>query len=188
MSSRFAFRETALSGLLVVDRLPVGDSRGFLERMFCEDDLAGPLAGRRITQINRTLTSNKGVVRGMHMQLAPHAEIKIVSCLRGEIFDVAVDVRQGSPTFLQWHGEILSADNHRSLFIPEGFAHGFQTLTESCELMYFHTHSYTAGAEFALNATDPLVDIQWPLAIAERSQRDVSHPYMNQTFSGVAPQ
>ena len=121
----------------------------------------------------------------MHFQHPPHAETKFVSCLRGEVFDVAVDLRQGSPTFLRWHAEILSAGNHKTLMIPEGFAHGVQTLTEDCEMLYFHTAAYQPGAECGLNAKDPRLNIRWPEAITELSPRDAAHPLVTEDFSGV---
>jgi dTDP-4-dehydrorhamnose 3,5-epimerase len=122
----------------------------------------------------------------MHFQHPPHAETKFVSCLRGEVFDVAVDLRRGSTTLLLWHGEILSATNHRTLMIPEGFAHGFQTLTEDCEMLYFHTTAYQGDAEGGLNARDPRLGIQWPLPIAGESVRDATHPLVSEDFRGLA--
>src|SRR5690606_24400886 len=104
---------------------------------------------------------------------------------KGEVFDVAIDLRKGSPTFMRWHGEVLSADNHRSLLIPEGFAHGFQTLTENCELFYLHTARYEPSAEGGLNATDPAVAIAWPLSITEMSERDRKFPPVTAAFQGL---
>lgn len=186
MSSRFDPLETSISGLTLVQRKPIGDSRGYLERLFCATELQTLLPGKGILQINHTLTAKCGTVRGMHFQHPPHAETKFVSCLRGEVFDVAVDLRQGSPTFLRWHGEILSADNHRSLLIPEGFAHGFQTLTENCEMLYFHTAIYEPRAEDGLNARDPGLDIRWPQPVAELSPRDSILPLLTSSFSGIS--
>jgi dTDP-4-dehydrorhamnose 3,5-epimerase len=121
----------------------------------------------------------------MHFQFPPHAEDKLVSCLRGEVFDVAIDLRSGSTTFLQWHGEILSGENCKSLLIPQGFAHGFQTLSQDCELLYLHSAAYHPGAEGALNPLDPAVGIEWPLAFTDISERDSKHPLIAQTFTGV---
>jgi dTDP-4-dehydrorhamnose 3,5-epimerase len=121
----------------------------------------------------------------MHFQHPPHAETKFVSCLRGEVFDVAVDLRQGSPTFLHWHAEILTADNHKTLVIPEGCAHGFQTLTKDCEMLYLHTNAYRADAEGGLNAIDTRLAILWPLPITEQSERDSTHPFVSEDFCGV---
>jgi dTDP-4-dehydrorhamnose 3,5-epimerase len=127
MSNRFDILDAPLPGLKVVRRRPIGDGGGYLERLFCSNELRAVIADKAIVQVNRTLTAKRGTVRGMHFQYPPHTEIKLVSCLHGEVFDAAVDLRQGSRTFLQWHGEVLSAGNHKTLVISEGFAHGFQT-------------------------------------------------------------
>lgn len=185
MSARFDILDTPLSGLRILQRKPIGDSRGYLERLFCSVELQALSPGRHIEQINHTLTASRGTVRGMHFQRPPHAEIKFVSCLRGEIFDVAVDLRHNSQTFLCWHAELLSADNHKTLVIPEGFAHGFQTLTDDCEMLYFHTAAFQPGAEGGLNAQDPRLAIQWPLPVAGVSPRDASHPLLDDTFAGL---
>lgn len=185
MSARFDIQATPLAGLNVLVRKSVGDSRGWFERMFCVDELKDVLNGRSVVQINRTLTQTKGSVRGMHFQHAPSAEMKFVSCLRGEVFDVAVDLRPGSATFLQWHAEHLSADNRKTLAVPEGFAHGFQTLTDDCEMFYLHTAAYDPAAEGGLNPQDPSLTIAWPLPIAELSKRDAGHPMIVTGFSGV---
>lgn len=185
MSGRFEIRSTPIDGLCVVQRKPLGDSRGYLERLYCGEELHTLAPAKHIAQINHTLTVNRGTVRGMHFQLPPHAEIKFVSCLRGEVFDVAIDLRHNSPTFLRWHAELLSADNHRTLVIPEGFAHGFQTLTDDCEMLYFHTAAYQPDAERGVNALDPRLAIQWPLPFAGLSPRDAAHPFLDDHFSGV---
>ena len=108
----------------------------------------------------------------MHFQNSPYTEKKIVSCIKGKVFDVAVDIRKDSPTYLQWHGEILSADKGSSFYIPDGFAHGFQTLTENCQLLYIHSEFYKPDAEGVLNAFDSKIDIAWPLDVTEMSDRD----------------
>ena len=184
MSTRFDILDTPLSALRILQRKPIGDSRGYLERLFCTEELQTLAPGKPIAQINHTLTANRGTVRGMHFQRSPHAEIKFVSCLRGEVFDVAVDLRHNSPTFLRWHAELLSADNHKTLVIPEGFAHGFQTLTDDCEMLYFHTAPYQPGAEAGLNAQDPKLAIKWPLSVAVLSEHDGSHPMLTNEFMG----
>lgn len=186
MSTRFDILDMPIQGLKLVQRKPIGDDRGYLERMFCSADLKSLIPSKSIVQINHTLTAKRGTVRGMHFQHSPHAETKFVCCLRGEVFDVAVDLRRGSTTFLLWHAEILSAANHKTLVIPEGFAHGFQTLTKDCEMLYLHTTAYQADAEGGLNARDPRLGIQWPLPIAEQSVRDSAHPLVLKDFSGVA--
>jgi len=182
---RFDCFDLPLAGLKIVQRKSIEDARGFLSRFYCAEEFANYGFHKSISQINHTLTRNKGAVRGLHYQRPPHAEIKLVSCIKGEIFDVAVDLRKDSPTFLQWHGEVLSEHNQRSLLIPEGFAHGFQTLCEDCELIYLHSAPYCKDAEVALNVTDPKIGITWPLEITELSERDRSHPMIKLDFEGM---
>lgn len=185
--ARFDFLSTPIAGLTLVQRRPIEDGRGFLARLYCAEEFKRAGVHQPISQINHTLTRSRGMVRGMHFQMPPHAETKLVSCLRGEVFDVAVDLRKNSPTFLKWHGEVLSTTNQRSLLIPEGFAHGFQALADDCELIYLHTAAYRQAAEGALNATDPRLAIAWPMEITELSGRDRSHPMLAADFEGIQP-
>jgi dTDP-4-dehydrorhamnose 3,5-epimerase len=185
VSSPFDISDTPLAGLKIIQRKPIGDARGYLERLFCKEEFKSLISGKGIVQINRTLTAGRGTVRGLHFQHPPHSETKLVSCLRGEVFDVAVDLRQGSTKFLSWHAEILSAANHKTLLVPEGFAHGFQTMTEDCELLYFHTAAYEASAEGGLNANDPVLSIGWPITVTELSPRDASHPWITKEMAGL---
>lgn len=185
MNTRFNITATPFQGLQILQRKLLGDSRGYLERLFCTRELQAIVEGKPIMQINHTLTAKRGTVRGMHFQHPPHAETKFVMCLQGNVFDVAVDLRRDSPRFLQWYGEVLSADNHKTLVIPEGFAHGFQTLSDNCEMLYFHTASYQSEAEGGLNAQDPKLAIQWPLPIGEQSERDKGHPMIQSDFQGI---
>ena len=176
MSKRFTLAPLPLAGLVRLERHGHRDTRGLLERMFCQADLEGILPdGGRIVQVNRTRTRLTGTVRGLHFQRPPHAEAKIVSCLRGEIFDVAVDVRPDSPTFLRWHAERLSEAKATSLVIPAGFAHGFQTLAPDSELLYFHSAAWHPPAEDGLHPCDPALRITWPRAVSELSSRDQRH-------------
>jgi len=124
-------------------------------------------------------------VRGLHFQHTPYAEMKLVSCLRGEVWDVAVDLRKNSPTFLRWHAEKLSLENCRALLIPEGFAHGFQTLTDDCELIYLHSAAYTQEAEAGVRPNDLYIGISWPLDLFEISKRDSEHLLINDQFTGI---
>ena len=183
--SRFNFIKTSLSELIVVQRKTLEDHRGFLSRFYCMNEFSEAGISATISQINHTLTREKGAVRGLHFQKTPYAEVKLVSCLKGEIWDVAVDLRSNSPTYLQWHGEILSAENHKSLLIPEGFAHGFQTLTTDCELIYLHTEKYHPESEGALNVSDPNLNVSWPLPITNLSERDSNHSFIDQNFQGI---
>ena len=184
-SARFDIIDTTLAGLKIVQRKPIADDRGFFARFYCAEEFKVAGLCKPVTQINHTLTKRLGAVRGLHFQYPPHAEAKVVSCIRGKIFDVAVDVRRGSPTFLKWYGDILSSENQNSLLIPEGFAHGFQTITADCELLYLHTADYSADAEGALHHADPQIGISWPLSVTELSAHDQNHPYVDESFLGV---
>lgn len=183
--SRFMITDLPLAGLKRVQRQHLGDNRGFLARLFCAEELEVAGWNKPITQINHTYTAKQGTVRGMHFQRPPHAEMKLVSCIRGEVWDVAVDLRIGSPTYLHWHAERLSAENGCALLIPKGFAHGFQALTDDVELLYCHSEAYAAQAEGGLNPNDPGLGIAWPLAIAELSARDAGHALITADFEGV---
>jgi dTDP-4-dehydrorhamnose 3,5-epimerase len=186
MTERFELSEASLPGVYRVERRPRSDDRGWLERLYDPIELAPLLGSRAIAQVNRTLTRRRGSVRGMHFQAAPSAEVKVVTCLRGAVFDVAVDLRRGSPTLLRWHAELLDAAEHRSVLIPEGFAHGFQTLADDAELLYFHTAAYDPAAEGGVHPLDPLIAVTWPLEVELLSDRDRSHPFVGADFKGIA--
>ena len=185
--SRFTITDLPLQGLKLVERQRASDSRGYFSRLFCADDLAVAGWHKPIAQINQTLTQSRGTVRGLHFQKPPHAEMKLVTCIKGSVWDMAVDLRKGSATFLKWHAQELSAVNCHALLIPEGFAHGFQTLEDDCELIYLHSAAYAADAEAALNAKDPALAIGWPLSIIEMSGRDASHSMIDANFTGLMP-
>lgn len=152
------------------------DPRGHFMRCFCTSELAQALGPHHIVQINHSRTESIGAVRGLHFQRPPHAEMKLVRCLRGRVFDVAVDLRPDSPTFLQWHSEILSPENTRMMIIPEGFAHGFQVMEPGSELLYLHTATYHPASEGGVSWNDPLLGIRWPLPVTDLSERDRQHP------------
>ena len=181
------FVATPLPGLVLVEREAAVDSRGFFARLFSAAEFQAAGWAKPIAQINHTQTRLPGAVRGLHFQRAPHAEMKLVSCVRGSVFDVAVDLRRGSTTFLHWHGTLLSAANRRGYLIPEGFAHGFQALEADCELLYLHSVPYAPEAEGALNALDPRLGIEWPMPVTQRSDRDAAHPFVDSDFVGFAP-
>lgn len=185
MGAGMNVRPTLLAGVVVVESAPHADARGAFARLFCSDALGNVIGARKIVQINRSLTRATGTVRGMHYQRAPHAEMKLVRCLRGRVWDVAIDLRAGSPTLLQWHAEELTADNGRMLIIPEGCAHGFQVLEDDSELLYLHTAFYAPDAEAGVHPEDPRVDVCWPLAVTGLSERDRGHPLLDDGFSGV---
>lgn len=175
----------ALAGVGTV-KFPVrSDTRGSFARLFCEREMNQVLAGRHIVQINRSHTTQPGAVRGMHFQYPPHAEMKLIRCLRGRVFDVIIDLRVGSPTFLQRHEQILSMENGVMLVVPEGFAHGFQVLEADSELLYLHTAAYAPGSEGIVHYLDPSLGISWPLPITETSERDRAAPLIDSAFLGV---
>jgi dTDP-4-dehydrorhamnose 3,5-epimerase len=176
---------TPLAGVLVVDLERRSDPRGAFMRVFCANELAQVLGGRHVVQSNHSSTVKVGTVRGMHFQHQPHAEMKLITCLHGSVWDVAVDLRAGSPTFLQWFAAELSSENPRLLVIPEGCAHGFQVLRPQSELLYFHTAPYTPEAEGGVRHDDPALDIPWPLPVSEVSQRDRAHLSIGPEFTGV---
>lgn len=179
-------RPTSLAGVEVVDTQPFADERGAFARFYCESDLQALIGARRIVQINHSRTAAVGAVRGMHYQQPPHAEMKFVRCIRGRIWDVAVDLRAGSATFLQWHAEELTPANGRMLAIPEGCAHGFQVMEPDSELLYLHTAFYTPAAERGVRFDDPRLAIAWPLPVAGMSERDRRHDLLGPDFSGIA--
>jgi dTDP-4-dehydrorhamnose 3,5-epimerase len=176
--------DTALAGVYVVETTPFTDPRGAFTRLYCENELQPVIGQRRIVQINQSRTARKGSIRGMHYQNAPYTEMKLVRCLKGSVWDVAVDLRAGSPTFLRWHAEKLTAKNALMLVIPEGCAHGFQTLEDDCELLYLHTMFYMPGAECGFRFDDPRLKIDWPLVVSEVSERDRKHPLIKNDFQG----
>ena len=177
--------ETPIKCVMVAETARFTDKRGTFTRLFCEHDLASALGGRHIVQVNYSLTRKKGTVRGMHFQYAPHAEMKMVRCLSGRVWDVAVDLRKDSPTFLQWHGVELSTDNDLMMIIPEGCAHGFQVLAADSELLYLHTAFYSPESEGGVRFDDPAIGIDWPQDVTDLSDRDKSHPLIDDSFCGV---
>lgn len=170
------FVPTALEGVLIVEPEPRRDDRGFLARTYCEREFAAQGLNTRWVQNNHTSTRQKGSVRGMHWQAEPMPEIKLVRCLAGRVLDVVVDVRPGSPTFGKWHAEELSAENMRALYIPAGFAHGFQCREESCELFYLMSEFYQPEMARGLRCDDPEVGIAWQLPVVNLSPRDATLP------------
>ena len=174
-----------LAGLQLLRQRTHEDGRGRFTRLFCEGFLADNGVAFSIRQINHSLTRECGTVRGLHFQFPPHAESKLISCLHGSVWDVVVDVRRGSPTFLHWHAERLEAGSARALLIPPGFAHGFQALTDDAELLYLHSADYTPTHEGGLSVHDARLGIRWPLSIANLSERDGAHPLLDERFEGV---
>ena len=184
--NRFHMKDLPLGGLKLIRFDPLKDRRGSLTRLFCAEEL-GSLWAETVVQANHTHTLLPGTIRGLHFQRPPRAEKKLVVCLRGKVWDVAVDLRKGSPTFLRWHGEVLSAANHQAILIPEGFAHGFQTLSPDVEMVYFHSAPHVAEAEGGIRPSDPRLEIAWPQPVTEISDRDGCHPLLDPGFTGLIP-
>jgi len=178
-------KQTPIDGLFVVSTKSICDERGAFARYFCIDELASVLGNRTIQQVNYSCTNLVGAIRGLHFQYAPNAEMKFVRCTKGRVFDVALDLRFGSPTFLSWHAELLSPATRTMMVIPEGCAHGFQVLEPESELLYLHTAVYNKNVEGAVRYNDPMHSINWPLPITEISQRDKNHPLLTLDFKGI---
>jgi dTDP-4-dehydrorhamnose 3,5-epimerase len=185
MSNTFDFLSTPLAGLFEIQRKQLTDERGFLSRLFCSNEFNEIGHKSPFVQVNQTSTRKKGTVRGMHFQFLPYAESKLITCIKGEVFDVAVDIREDSKTFLQCHSVVLSESNLKGLYVPEGFAHGFQTLTDDCQLIYLHSNFYNSSFEGALNPFDSRLGIKWPLEVTKISERDASHPMIDTKFKGI---
>ena len=177
--------QTKIEGVAVIYSEPFKDNRGFFNRIFCRNELEAIRPNIVIAQINHSMTKTKGTIRGMHFQYPPHSEMKIVRCIKGSIFDVAVDLRKGSPSFLQWHGEILSAENMKALVIPEGCAHGFQSLEDDIEMIYISTSPYCKEAENGIRYDDPTTKIQWPMNRTVISERDMSYSLLPNNYKGI---
>jgi dTDP-4-dehydrorhamnose 3,5-epimerase len=176
---------TPLHGLHYVESSSYRDLRGAFARLFCADDLESLLGQRHIVHINHSHTMKSGAIRGMHYQLHPYSEMKFVRCLKGKVWDVALDLRTGSKTFLQWFGIELTPDNERMMVIPEGFAHGFQTLEPNSELLYLHTAPYMPSHEGGVRYDDPRVSIKWPMSVSDISSRDSQHVLLGDHFMGI---
>lgn len=170
------FKPTKLAGVVVVDLEKRVDERGYFARAWCEKELASAGLSTRVTQINVGFSSRKGTLRGLHYQRAPHAETKLVRCTRGAVFDVAVDLRKESPTYLQWVGVELTADNGRALHIPEDCAHGYFSLVDNAEILYTASCEYHAGSATGVRFDDPLVGVEWPGPPAVISDADRNWP------------
>jgi dTDP-4-dehydrorhamnose 3,5-epimerase len=179
------FKELKLKSAYIITLDSFNDERGNFTRLFCKKELSKIGFNKEIIQINHSYTKKKSTVRGMHFQYPPHAEIKIIKCVKGSVFDVIIDLRKGSPTFLKWHGEILSEKNNKIIYVPEGFAHGFQTLEDNCELIYLHSNEYNKESEGSINHLDSKIGINWPLKISNISEKDLNIPFLDKIFKGI---
>ena len=183
--NRLQFQKLKLEGLFLITREDLGDERGFLSRFWCSHEMRTTGWLNEIAQINFTFNKESGTVRGMHFQKRPYGEKKLISCLKGAIWDVAADLRPDSPTYLKWHAEELTEKNKKAFLIPEGFAHGYQTLTDDVELLYCHSKPFNKDSEGGVNPTDPLLEIEWPSEITVISSRDSNHPLIDDNFNGI---
>jgi dTDP-4-dehydrorhamnose 3,5-epimerase len=179
------FEKTNLAGSYVVNIIASTDERGWFARTFDKDEFKKINFGGEWVQINHSFTNKTGTVRGMHYQLSPFAEVKLVRCIAGAVYDVIIDLRKNSATFLQWFGIELSAENKKMIYIPEGFAHGFQTLADNCELIYHHSQIYKPGFEGGIIYDDQMINIQWPGKVTNISTRDEEHNYLPNNFEGI---
>jgi len=171
--------ETPLSGVFVVEPIKHEDHRGFFARLYCQETWQKHDLDPTINQCNISYSKQKGTIRGLHFQTGEHAEVKLVRCCTGVIFDVAVDLRKDSPTYGQWYGLELTADNYKQLYIPKGFAHGFQTLTDNAEIFYQVSNPYNPKHEAGLRYNDPQINIKWPLSVTEISEKDANLPLLS---------
>jgi dTDP-4-dehydrorhamnose 3,5-epimerase len=170
------FSETKLKGAFVVEIEKLTDDRGFFARSWCEKEFEAQGLTARVVQANVSYNLKKGTLRGMHYQIAPYQECKLIRCTRGAIYDVIIDLRTGSPTYKQWTGVELTADNYTMFFVPRDFAHGFQTLMDESEITYQVSQFYTPGSERGIRFDDPAFTIQWPLEVSVISDKDRTWP------------
>lgn len=179
------FHPTPLGGARLIDLEKRGDERGFFARLFCEKEFSQEGLVRQFVQINTSLTGKRGTLRGMHYQLPPAAEVKVVRCIRGALYDVILDLRPDSPTFGQSFGAELSAENRTMMYVPQGFAHGFVTLAEDTEVFYLVHAFYAPDHERGIRFNDPRFGIHWPIEPLELSDKDRCWPDFNPTYHGT---
>ena len=179
------FKETSLKGSYVLTFEPIEDQRGWLARTYCKNEFLAIGHTKEWVQMNHSFTKQKATVRGMHYQRSPYGEIKLVRCIAGSVYDVIIDLRADSASYLQYFGIELSAVNKKMIYIPEGFAHGFQALSNDAELLYNHSQFYLPGVEAGVKYNDPAINIKWPLELTNISERDNSHPFIDANFKGL---
>lgn len=179
------FQDTGLAGSWLVDLEKKGDERGFFARFFCEDEFSSKGLETDFVQINTSLSVEAGTLRGMHYQLPPAGEVKVVRCIKGALWDCIIDLRPDSPTYQKWYGAELNENNRTMLYVPRGFAHGFITLCANTEALYLVSNRYAPNAERGLRWNDPALAIEWPRTPAEISVKDQSWPDFNPEFHGT---
>lgn len=179
------FKETPLKGAYIIELEPHTDNRGTFVRLYCKDEFSAINHGKEFVQTNYSITNQKGAVRGMHYQVSPSAETKLIGCINGRVFDVIVDIRKKSSTFLKWFAVELSKQGTKMIYIPEGFAHGFQTLEDNSELIYHHTAYYHPENERTMRYDDKRINIVWPIKITEISEKDEHAQPLDIKFKGI---
>lgn len=166
------FTETRLKGAYIIEIEPISDERGFFARSWCQNEFEAQGLTTRLAQANISFNKQKGTLRGMHYQVEPYGEVKIVRCTQGALYDVIIDLRPDSPTYKEWIGVELTAENRRMLYVPENFGHGFQTLVDHTEASYQVSEFYTPGAEQGIRWNDPTFGIEWPAEVTVMSDKD----------------
>ncbi len=179
------FHSTFINDLYLIELEIFKDQRGWFARSFCKDEFKKIGHTKEWVQMNHSFTNHIGAIRGMHFQLPPYTETKLVRCISGSVYDVAIDLRKNSPTFLKWFGTEISAENKKMILIPDGFAHGFQALTNNCELIYHHTNFYTPDAEGGIRYNDPLIGVKWPQEVSDISEKDSKYVFLKEDFKGI---
>lgn len=177
--------ETFISGLYVIEPSPFVDHRGLFARSYCKNEFSAIGFQKEFVQFNHSFNLLKGTVRGMHFQRPPHAETKYVRCVQGSIYDVAIDIRKDSPTYLKYFGIELTSSNLKGLLIPDGFAHGFQTLEDNTTVIYHSTEYYNPSREGGIRFNDPLTKITWPLPCMNLSNKDLNIPLIGKNFKPI---
>lgn len=173
------FEKTKIKDAYIVFPNVLKDERGEFFRYFCKNEFEKINHRKEFVQFNQSINKVKGTIRGMHYQKSPHSEIKLIRCIRGSVFDVIVDLRPNSDTYLKWFGEVISAENKKMMYVPEGFAHGFQTLENDSELIYHHTEYYSPSSDAGINYLDTSLKINWPLEPVMVSEKDRNLPFIN---------
>jgi len=173
------FLETSLQGAFIIEPERKEDERGFFARVFCVEEFEAHGLDTRLVQCSISYNKQKGTLRGMHFQTFPHEEVRLVRCTTGAVYDVVLDLRSGSPTFKRWIAEVLTSENRRMMYVPRGFAHGFLTLENNCEVLYQMSESYHPEAAQGVRWDDPAFGIQWPIPLSIISDKDLNYQAFN---------
>ncbi len=182
---RFVYEKTIIEGVYIITPKKIHDNRGYYERYFCSCEFKEVGFNNTVRQINHSQTTAKGVIRGFHYQNKPYEESKLVRCIKGRIFDVALDVRKDSPTFLQYVSCELTDDNSKYMLIPKGVAHAFQTLTDISEILYLVDREYQPSTDVAINPLDPKIKIDWPIEVNKELSKEIRHDFITDFFVGI---